>query len=308
MKRMCKIALIIIFSSILLVTNTYAKTNKDDEKYIFNLKRDILVLMISYPNFIKSIEKDESNLVYIVLNNGKKILYDDKINRSCEEKFYKTDIEDTLEQRYPLEKINGIADSDQDPGRRRQYEFLGEIYGKDRVTIERNLIYVPTYYGSIMFNKVNSASDNIQKALNDVGKLVERNSKVGEYVSPLSGTYNYRVIQDTGQLSPHAYGIAIDLVRNDADYWKWGKKDIANKRINDYPEELVKIFEENGFVWGGKWAHFDILHFEYRPEIILKAKYFNDYPVEKCKYWYEGAPRNSEIKERITLIDNAIDN
>jgi hypothetical protein len=22
-------------------------------------------------------------------------------------------------------------------------------------------------------------------------------------------------------------------------------------------------------VWGGKWAHFDMIHFEYRPEIVL---------------------------------------
>ena len=25
-------------------------------------------------------------------------------------------------------------------------------------------------------------------------------------------------------------------------------------------------------IWGGKWHRFDIMHFEYRPEIILQAK------------------------------------
>jgi peptidoglycan L-alanyl-D-glutamate endopeptidase CwlK len=33
--------------------------------------------------------------------------------------------------------------------------------------------------------------------------------------------------------------------------------------------EIVRIFEKHGFVWGGKWYHYDTMHFEYRPEIVL---------------------------------------
>jgi hypothetical protein len=36
--------------------------------------------------------------------------------------------------------------------------------------------------------------------------------------------------------------------------------------------EIVEIFERHGFIWGGKWYHFDTFHFEYRPEIIALAK------------------------------------
>jgi len=25
-------------------------------------------------------------------------------------------------------------------------------------------------------------------------------------------------------------------------------------------------------VWGGKWYHYDTMHFEYRPEILMNAK------------------------------------
>ena len=28
----------------------------------------------------------------------------------------------------------------------------------------------------------------------------------------------------------------------------------------------------NGFIWGGKWSEFDLMHFEYRPELILLAR------------------------------------
>jgi D-alanyl-D-alanine carboxypeptidase len=32
------------------------------------------------------------------------------------------------------------------------------------------------------------------------------------------------------------------------------------------------LFEQHGFIWGGKWYHYDTMHFEYRPEIIATAK------------------------------------
>jgi peptide methionine sulfoxide reductase MsrA len=40
---------------------------------------------------------------------------------------------------------------------------------------------------------------------------------------------------------------------------------------NEIPWEIVEIFEKHGFIWGGKWYHYDTMHFEYRPEIILSA-------------------------------------
>jgi hypothetical protein len=33
--------------------------------------------------------------------------------------------------------------------------------------------------------------------------------------------------------------------------------------------EVIKIFEEYGFIWGGNWALIDTMHFEYRPELLL---------------------------------------
>ena len=32
--------------------------------------------------------------------------------------------------------------------------------------------------------------------------------------------------------------------------------------------EIVRIFEKHGFIWGGKWHHYDTMHFEYRPELV----------------------------------------
>jgi peptidoglycan LD-endopeptidase CwlK len=44
----------------------------------------------------------------------------------------------------------------------------------------------------------------------------------------------------------------------------------VNAYQNKIPIEIVKIFEANGFIWGGKWWHYDTMHFEYRPELLGK--------------------------------------
>jgi hypothetical protein len=37
---------------------------------------------------------------------------------------------------------------------------------------------------------------------------------------------------------------------------------------NVIPHGIVDIFEKHGFIWGGKWYHYDTMHFEYRPELV----------------------------------------
>ena len=44
------------------------------------------------------------------------------------------------------------------------------------------------------------------------------------------------------------------------------KKHIPYK--NRIPHRIVEIFERHGFIWGGKWYHYDTMHFEYRPELL----------------------------------------
>lgn len=135
--------------------------------------------------------------------------------------------------------------------------------------------------------------------------LAKQRRDIGACVYPLSGTYNYRTIAGTGRLSPHAFGNTIDLARDKRDYWRWATPEEGRKRLLSYPKEIVEIFEKNNFVWGGKWNHFDILHFEYRPEIILKAKYFGN-SNENAK-WYDGAPIDeASVKSAIEKIDKAL--
>ena len=85
---------------------------------------------------------------------------------------------------------------------------------------------------------------------------------------PIAGVYSCRAVADTGKPSVHSYAAAIDLNTRYADYWLWQKKTNPIPYRNRMPQEIVDIFERHGFIWGGKWYHYDTMHFEYRPELL----------------------------------------
>jgi hypothetical protein len=94
----------------------------------------------------------------------------------------------------------------------------------------------------------------------------------------LSG-WNWRSISGTRSRSFHAYGAALDLLPASQGglqtYWLWTAEKNPQwwtvpyeKRLHP-PEKVIKAFESQGFIWGGKWLFFDTMHFEYRPEILI---------------------------------------
>jgi hypothetical protein len=90
-----------------------------------------------------------------------------------------------------------------------------------------------------------------------------------QYVSKPAGTFNWRQIQGTRRLSAHAYGIAVDINVDKTHYWRWEEARGVTGYKNTIPYEIVEVFEKHGFIWGGKWYHFDTMHFEYRPEFFV---------------------------------------
>lgn len=289
---------------LLIIINIPVNTKAIEEKdYKTQMKQDILILMMAYPDYIKGIEKKNDNEVYLIMKSGKKILYDDNEQKRSEEKMANPDLQDMLEQDYPLEKNTEVLDKGFDPGRVRHYAFLSEVYGNSKGAIEKNLVNLKYGYTNYQFNGKNKANTYLEEALKEIIPLSKSRSDIRSILYPASGTYNYRVISGTGRLSPHSYGIAIDLKSDKRDYWKWSSEKQGKERINEYPKELVEAFEKNSFVWGGKWGHFDILHFEYRPEIILKARYFNKFNYDN---WYDGVPLDETSKKYIDIIDSQI--
>jgi hypothetical protein len=83
------------------------------------------------------------------------------------------------------------------------------------------------------------------------------------------GGFAYRSIEGTDRLSAHAFGIAVDLDPKHGAYHRW---DGAHpKWRNEIPMAVVSAFEAEGFIWGGRWYHYDTIHFEYRPELFDRS-------------------------------------
>ena len=281
-----------------------AAPQPEELNYNMKAKRDVLCLMLAYPEYITGVYRSKEGNIYIVMKSGRTVIYDDKKIKTPEELLGSADLQDMLEQSYPLANIDSLMDKDCDPGRHRIYPLLKEVYGGTQSEIKKNLINVKFGGRNYQFNRNNGAADSLTAVMQELVPLARSNGRIGSYVFPPSGTFNYRHISGTGLLSAHSFGIAIDLVSDRKDYWKWASRKEGQKRLTSYPKEIVDIFEKNGFVWGGKWGHFDILHFEYRPEIILKAKYFGEKAIDSSKPWYDGAPSEDElIRLYIKLIE-----
>jgi D-alanyl-D-alanine carboxypeptidase-like protein len=137
-----------------------------------------------------------------------------------------------------------------------------------------------TFLGRRMF-----LNDVVIQALGEVERdilsIASDDRAVASWIDDLDITYSFinRGIAGTSTRSQHAWGLAVDLVPSSYEgrqvYWRWsrawnrrGWSRIPLEQRWSPPETVVEIFERHGFVWGGKWAHFDNIHFEYRPDIL----------------------------------------
>ncbi len=160
---------------------------------------------------------------------------------------------------------------DDDPGRIRSRAFFDKIYGdcwKGEVTPRLvPIVWLPRSWGrSLRITSVNGVAEHLAAVSEELDTLP---NSVKRYAYPPAGTYNCRTVADTGEPSMHAWGAAIDISAARADYWLWHGSGVSEAGlVNRIPFEIVAIFERYGFIWGGKWSHYDTMHFEYRPELL----------------------------------------
>lgn len=223
-------------------------------------------LLEGYPDSVAS-----ANDQTVVLKNATtfpyrtsspKATWDDKINNG--------DLATQLSQTYDAGGIDTPPSYLFDPGRLRYQPFFQALYGKDKSAIEKNLVSIewPTLEGTKKL-RVN-AINGVDKKLYAVGQEIAKLPKSERIWAQGACTYEYRVIKDTDRLSMHSFGIAIDLAPAKTQYWK-GEAASETAKIgykNTMPLSIVSIFEKHGFIWGGRWYHYDTMHFEYRPELL----------------------------------------
>lgn len=210
----------------------------------------------------------------IILKNDITFTYRTSLPKSTwDEKINNADLETQLSQTYDSGGIDTPPAYLFDPGRLRYQPFFQALYGKDKKEIEQNLATIqwPTLKGTIKL-RVNKV-EGIDKKLFLIGQEIAKLPKEQRIWAEGASTYEYRVIKDTDRLSMHSFGIAIDLAPTKTQYWK-GEAASETAKIgykNTMPLSIVRIFEKYGFIWGGRWYHYDTMHFEYRPELLAPS-------------------------------------
>jgi len=190
-------------------------------------------------------------------------------DNSLEQQLHNGSILDQLRLHYPVGAL--VQPPRDDPGRVRNRAFFDKMYGDckaGQVTPRLvPVIWLPRTWGHhVMITTVNGVDRQLATVSRELEELPPEDKK---FLFPV-GTYACRSVADTAQTSMHAWGAAIDINSKFGDYWLWhgGRAPQLPAYVNRIPPEIVQVFERNGFIWGGRWAHFDTMHFEYRPELL----------------------------------------
>ena len=217
-------------------------------------------IIYTYPDF--GISYADGNLVF---KNGTIIKCDDGKDKSFVEKLDNCDVEDMFSMKY--DTTTAEPEYLSDCGRGRNEELFKIMYGNTESDVRKNLVSVEWFGQKIPFTKINGASEQLKKVASELEKLPH----FREYLKNASSFY-WRKVRGANRQSAHSYGIAIDINTSYSNYWLWSNPNCSEtdtiKYMNRIPMEIVKVFEKYGFIWGGRWYHYDTMHFEYRPEFL----------------------------------------
>ena len=195
---------------------------------------------------------------------------DGRSNKSMEEQLRNGSILDQLRLLYPA-RATLLSTPTEDPGRIRNKAFFDKMYGDcksgDVAPELVPVVWLPKTWGHLVrITSVNGVDRHLAAISRELDELPASDKK---YLYPPGGTYACRSVADTGQTSMHAWGAAIDINPSQTDYWMWHQSAGGFPHYgNRVPAAIVQVFEQHGFIWGGRWAHYDTMHFEYRPELL----------------------------------------
>ena len=173
-----------------------------------------------------------------------------------------------MAQPYPPEPLRPPTPAGFAPGRVRSAALLAALYGESQTDVRSRLVAVPFVQGTVVMHwravgPLMNVTARLQAALREDPSLRPWLKS--------DGGFAWRRIAGETRLSAHARGIAVDISARRAPYWRWSKVR-PHPLQQTYPAAIVRAFEEEGFIWGGKWHEYDIMHFEYRPELLCKAR------------------------------------
>ena len=231
-----------------------------------SIPKEVKWLMSAYSSQIIGFENN-----YVMFSDSSRLLFDAGKEKSAEELLKNPDMKDMFAYPYPKGET-APPGKFQDPGRIRNDDFFKRMYGKTATEVQKNLttiVWCPKLVGQkLQISKIN----DVDKQLTAVSAELDEYPEWKDYLRS-AGTFNWRVISGSNRLSGHSFGIAIDLNTKYSNYWQWDCK-CTSERVdlfykNKIPQGIIEIFEKHGFIWGGKWYHYDTMHFEYSPELLF---------------------------------------
>ena len=225
-------------------------------------------LIKCYPDFVTDFSNN-----HLIFKDGTRMIWDDGIkNKSYKDLLEKPDLKDMFGQAYSTGQLKSPPAKNFDPGRVRNEAFFMKIYGSTEKQVDQHLTEI-TWCPKLVGQRLRVTTINgIDKKLIQVSKELDEHPELKKYITNIGGTFAWRNIAGTNRHSMHSFGMTIDINTAYSDYWQWAcrcsNEDATFTYKNRIPQAIVDIFEKYGFIWGGKWYHFDTMHFEYRPELI----------------------------------------
>lgn len=229
------------------------------------LAEKVDMLISAYPETLVKAEGGS-----IGFRDGGSMPVDDGKTKDHAEKLAVGDIEDSLSQLYPAGPCETKPDVNVDPGRIRSDALMMRLYGKSAKEVEASLVPVDWFGKRLRVTRRQGAAAALEKVRDELKTMPDLKT----FLAPSAGTFNWRKVSGAPNISVHSFGAAIDINTQYADYWVWagGKPGRVPQYRNRYPMAIVDAFERHGFIWGGRWYHYDTMHFEYRPELIAIGK------------------------------------
>ena len=236
-----------------------------------DLAARLQALMRAYPETISGIDGND-----LLLKDGTRLaISDGRSDKSFDDLLNAPDIGDMFAFAYRAGAPAAAPPLNFDPGRVRVEALFRALYGDcltGTLAKTRKVAWVPKHGGGgVTFTTAQGADKALEAVSAELDQLPKSFSK---FLVPSAGTYNCRAIAKTDRMSMHAYAAAIDISTGQTTYWQWVKPgpDGLYHWSNKIPPEIVAAFEKHGFIWGGRWYHYDTMHFEYRPELLPSAK------------------------------------
>ncbi len=224
-------------------------------------------IMEAYPDHF---QKASENI--LIWKDGTQMVFDDGLQKSRQELLESPDLEDQLAMPYPKGENTPPPKKGEDAGRIRYEPFFRKMYGNTAAEVQQKLAEVVWLPKTLKIKLKVTTVNDIHKKITAISEALDEKPHLKKYLQNPAGTFNWRNISGTNRLSTHSFGMTIDLNVAHSHYWQWDSKskdeNISLVYRNQIPMEIVLIFEKYGFIWGGKWYHYDTMHFEYRPELL----------------------------------------